>query len=253
MTTPENADSKTCLNCHSPVGQRYCPNCGQKTSTHRYSLKHFLTHGLIHGLIHLDSGILYTAKELCTRPGHSVREYIQGKRARHFNYLTLLMVLATLGYLLSELTTVTLSALITVEGQSTDYLGTLEKVSVEYPKTYILLTIPLYALTSFLWFMKAKQNFTEHLVINSYKAAAELMLWLLFWILTLFYTDKSGLLAAYTVLSIAVTVYSIWFYYQYFSVFGYSKAGLLVRSLMASITISLVSGIITAIAMIVNG
>lgn len=242
----------SCLNCNSQVTGKFCPNCGQKSSTHRYSLTHFFTHGLIHGLFHVDSGILYTIKELFTRPGHSIREYIQGKRIRHFNYLTLLVVLATIGYFLSEITTVTLTGLFSLDTDSAVYLNSLESFSTEYPKTFILLTIPLYALTSYLWFRKAKQNFTEHLVINAYKASAELIIVAIFWVITLFYTNKSGLYAAYTAMGLLVIVYSTWYYYQYFATFGYGKISLVLRSFLASITISLVSGIITAVAMTMN-
>lgn len=242
-----------CLNCKSEAQQQFCPNCGQKTSTRRYSLSYFFKHGLLHGILHIDSGLLFTIKELFTRPGHSIRDYIEGKRIRHFNYLTLLVVLATIGFFLAELTTVTLSELFAFEGDSNVYLASLENLSTEYPKTFILLTIPLYAITSFLWFRKAKQNFTEHLVINSYKAAAELIIMALFWLLTLVYTDKTGLYIAYSLMGVITVIYSTWYYYQYFSAFGYKRTTLLTRSMMASLTISILTGMITAVTMAIRG
>lgn len=242
-----------CLNCKYEAQHRFWPNCGQKTSTRRYSLSYFFKHGLLHGILHIDSGILFTIKELFTRPGHSIREYIEGKRVRHFNYLTLLVVLATVGFFLTEVTTITLSELFDLEGDSSAYLTSLENLSTEYPKTFILLTIPLYAFTSFLWFRKAEQNFTEHLVINSYKAAAELIIMSLFWLFTLVYTNKTGLCVAYTLMGVITVLYSTWYYYQYFSTFGYKRIALIFRSVMASLTISILTGIITVITMVMRG
>ncbi len=81
----------TCLNCEHSIAEKYCSCCGQKTSTHRYSLKHFVEHDFVHGVWHVDKGIVFTIKELFTRPGHSVREFILGKEliisvSLHFLY-----------------------------------------------------------------------------------------------------------------------------------------------------------------------
>jgi hypothetical protein len=47
---------------------------------HSYSIKHFIEQDLIHRIWHVDTGILFTIRELFTRPGHCVREFINGKR-----------------------------------------------------------------------------------------------------------------------------------------------------------------------------
>jgi hypothetical protein len=65
--------------CCFDYGVLYCANCGQKTITHRYSIKHFRTHVFIHGVWHIDKDILFTLKGLFMRLGKNVREFIQGK------------------------------------------------------------------------------------------------------------------------------------------------------------------------------
>ena len=82
-----------CKNCGSPVKSRFCSDCGQPASTHRIS-GHFLWHDIQHGILHVDKGILFTAKELFTRPGHSIREFLQGKRVKHFKPISLVIILA---------------------------------------------------------------------------------------------------------------------------------------------------------------
>lgn len=83
-----------CKNCSNEVSGNFCSNCGQRTNTHKLNM-HFVLHDLQHGLFHFDKGILYTAKELLTRPGHTIREYLEGKRVRHFQPLSFVIVLAT--------------------------------------------------------------------------------------------------------------------------------------------------------------
>lgn len=84
---------KNCLNCNHHLYSNFCSHCGQKASTHRFSISHLLTHEFLHGLMHIDKGILFTLKELFTRPGHSIREYIQGKRINHYHFLSLLLII----------------------------------------------------------------------------------------------------------------------------------------------------------------
>ena len=75
------------------VEQKYCPACGQPTPAHRIDW-HFLGHELEHSVLHMDRGILYSLRNLMLRPGHFIRDYIEGRRARHVKPLMLIMILA---------------------------------------------------------------------------------------------------------------------------------------------------------------
>ena len=89
-------DSGVCANCDRAVGgadQKFCPACGQPTPTHRIDW-HFLGHELEHSVLHMDRGIFYSLKNLMLRPGHFIRDYIEGRRARHVKPLMLIMILA---------------------------------------------------------------------------------------------------------------------------------------------------------------
>lgn len=92
-----------CLNC-APVTQNYYANCGQKSTTHRYSIKHFLTHGFIHSVWYVDKGISFTLKGLFTRPGHSAYEFIQGERVPYFSFVTLILLILTVSGLIAPYT-----------------------------------------------------------------------------------------------------------------------------------------------------
>lgn len=84
-----------CENRHHVFKGNYCNNCGQPAETHKINM-HFLWHDIQHGLLHFDKGILYYLKQLFTRPGHSVREFIKGKKGKHFKPLSLVVFLAAL-------------------------------------------------------------------------------------------------------------------------------------------------------------
>jgi len=85
-----------CLNCNTALHGAYCHACGQKASTHRLSMKHFIAHDLVHGLFHLDGSFPRTLKAAIVRPGKAALQYIAGHRAGTFNLVTLLVILAGL-------------------------------------------------------------------------------------------------------------------------------------------------------------
>lgn len=85
-----------CANCDRAIDgadQKFCPACGQPTPAHRIDW-HFLGHELEHSVLHMDRGILYTLKNLMLRPGHLIRDYIDGRRADHVKPLLLTMISA---------------------------------------------------------------------------------------------------------------------------------------------------------------
>lgn len=219
----------TCLNCNHQTGGNFCSNCGQKTSTHRYSLKHFFTHDLVHGIFHLDSGFFYTIKELFTRPGHSVREFIQGKRVKHFNYFTLVILLLTIIYFLSKWSKVDLSELLNKES-----ISGLSKVYKDYAKIANFLIVPIFALYSYLIFRKTKQNYTENLILNIFSLAGMVVIRIPIYISLLF----SISVPLFTVVNITCTVltfiYIFTFFYQYFKAFSFSKATLIRKVIIIS-------------------
>lgn len=244
-----------CLNCSAPVNHNYCSNCGQKSSTHRYSIKHFIAHDFIHGVWHVDKGILFTLKALFTRPGHSVREFIQGRRVPYFSFVTLILLILTASGLIAPYIHMSISDLMPQGSKA--MMSDVEKFMSTHPKLMLIIMIPIYSLFSFIWFRKAKLNFSEHLVLNSNRIIVELIIGLLISIVTIFYTNLKVLAFLYfgVIIFVAFT-YSCWFYYQFFSAFNYSKKGLLLRSIMVPASyyfISFLIGMVSAVVKIMHG
>jgi hypothetical protein len=212
-------------------------------------LKHFIEHDFIHGVWHIDKGILYTVKALFTRPGHSVREYVLGKRAGYFNFITLLLLLVAMAGVIAHYSHLNMADLMPESSKKT--MTSLQRFTTTYPRVFLLITIPIYALFSYIWFSKAKFNYSEHLVLNSYKTATELMIGILFTILTIFYTNIPVLIIIYFIGIYTLFMgYTIWLYYQFFSQSGYSKKSLLIRSIMVPVSyffVSFLVGVVWAV------
>ncbi|TDE47045.1 DUF3667 domain-containing protein [Flavobacterium rhamnosiphilum] len=240
--------SENCLNCVNQITSNFCAQCGQKASVHRYSIKHFIEHDLIHGIWHIDNGIFFTIKELFTRPGHSIREYINGKRVGYFNFVTLLVITIGISHFLGEFSQVKISDLLPESSKAA--MNEFQEFTQKNPKSTLLLTIPLYSIFSFLWFRNSKLNLTEHFVLNSYKTVAESLIALLFTITTIFYTNIKGLTTIYSIIGLFTLVYAFYFYKQFFSDYGYSKKSLIIRSVgvvFSYILLSIFVGVIMGI------
>ncbi len=155
----------TCLNCGKRAQENFCSNCGQKTDTHRITLKHFFTHDILHGVWHLDKGILFTIKAILTRPGQAAYDYISGKRVKYYNVFYLILIFIGLNILLVNFQhqiNPTDRIVVTGSGKSLfDFLS-------GHLKVLLFSVVPLSAFFSWLLFKKLKFNFAEHLIIAGF-------------------------------------------------------------------------------------
>ncbi|MFB9079044.1 DUF3667 domain-containing protein [Flavobacterium procerum] len=219
-----------CLNCEQKIAENFCSNCGQSTHTHRYSLQHFFVHDFIHGIFHFDSGFFYTIKELFTRPGHSIREFIQGKRVKHFNFFATVIILLTINYFLSKWTKTELTEVFNKESVSG-----LSKVIKGYSKFATFLVIPINALLSFFIFRKSQQNYTENLVLNIYLLSG-IISFRAFLYLTMIATNDVEVIRTINLIVVfLIFAYTAIFFYQYFSVYSSNRVVLILRVLLISV------------------
>lgn len=191
---------------------------------------YLLTKDFLHIIFHIDKGILYTVKELALRPGHSIREYIQGKRVKHFNYLSLLVVLVGLGQILYQYPILHVQDSGVSEGMSS-FSAWYDRNLSEFPKLVKLAQIPVFALITWLLFRRAKLNFAEHLVLNAYIMAFMMLVGFICDAIIAF-TNNAALIEPLHSLNVWLwIVYCTVFYFQFFSAYPYKKAGLFIRSL----------------------
>jgi len=116
----------------------------------------------------VHGGLFYSARELFTRPGHAIRDYIEGKRVRHYKPISMLVVLATfygLFYYTFEIDM--------FSGNNDglfDYEMVNEWIGHHFP-IVILMQLPVFALASYLVFRKQGYNYYEHIILNSFFSA----------------------------------------------------------------------------------
>jgi hypothetical protein len=239
-----------CLNCDNVVEGNFCSNCGQKTSTKRFSLISVFNYAVLSGIFSIEKGILFTIKVLFTTPGHSIREYIEGKRTKYFNAFTLLLLLLTLSYFLDNFSGIRL-ANIAAEGRK-EFATLLEEFMKEYPRIIYLINIPLLAIASYLLFRKSNLYFAENLVLSTYIICAQIVLTLPLQILTIFYSKVETIKTLYNFLTVITLIYCIWFLYQFFSKYSNKKIILLLKCIFILIIYQVLQSIVVAAIILIR-
>jgi hypothetical protein len=170
-----------CLNCETilTADDNFCPTCGQKTDTHRLSLKHIF-HEFVHTFTHADRGIFGLMADLTVAPGIVAREYVAGKRKKYYNPFTFFVLCAGIIVLANNFFGTygeepkpdprVLSQLNAQQRKA--YVGFMNRVSQfqEFNKHHsnivAMIGLPFYALISWLFFRKRGYNYAEMLVAN---------------------------------------------------------------------------------------
>ena len=206
----------TCKNCDQTYSGHFCNNCGQPADTHKLNL-HFILHDIQHAFFHFDKGVLFTAKELFTRPGDSIREFIEGKRVKHFKPISLVIILATLYGVLRHLFHFSvLDKKVVSEIQGVEYESLNEWISHHY-YWIILLSIPMFSIASYLVFRKQGYNFIEHFVLNAYMASQRLILRIAIFPITKYYTESNYNKLFVDILMLMDIVLIFWTYITFFN------------------------------------
>jgi hypothetical protein len=189
-----------CKNCNHSFEGKFCNNCGQSAKTREINFKNTIQE-FQQSIIQIDKGIFFTTKQLLLKPGLTIREYLEGKRVNHFKPFAYILVLSTIYALLSI--SFNKSTFITefIDGvnagiteKSTNKLefltGFFEWATSNYAY-FTLLTIPIWSLASYLCFIRAKFNYFEHLILNSYLAGLRTVIYLMILSFTFFIEDQS--------------------------------------------------------------
>ncbi len=219
----------TCKNCNSAFKGNFCPTCGQAANTHRLDL-HSVWHDIEHGLLHVDKGLVYTIIQLFTRPGHAIREYIAGKRVKHFRPVSMVIILAIIYALLNhyfhinmivetenelKMNLFGLDFNIQVQQGETSYLKEIKDFIESHFAMLQLVFLPFFAGASRLAFRKTGYNYIEHFMINAFLRGQALILGMLF--LPFIYFGWMPREMATNVVSILQIVCLFWAFMQIFN------------------------------------
>ncbi len=167
--------SKHCLNCGSVNDSKFCKECGQSMNTHRLTVGHILEE-IAHYFTHADKGLFFIIKEMFTRPGQVVEEYIAGKRKKYFNPFTFLLICSTISaYLYWKLSYYTSISVQQSGNRTPSEINTLlmqtSHLMEKYGKIVTILMLPLLAGISNLLYFRRAYNYAEHLTIQAFVLA----------------------------------------------------------------------------------
>ena len=169
---------KTCNNPYENTAQ-YCSNCGAKIVSDRLSLKGTWEE-FVGPFFSWDNNFWKTFIGLFTNPKDVLEAYISGARKKYFQPFSYIILYATIAVFFYKFFPLDIifdySEGFTKGYNSTNSTGNVPKIDMKgfmetlmsYYNFFVLLLIPIYALTSYIIFNKRGHNFFEHLVFNSY-------------------------------------------------------------------------------------
>ena len=235
---PSPDESTTCKNCGTIFKGNYCMHCGQSAIIHRLNLK-YLLHNFFHAITHMDAGYLHTIKDLAIRPGHSIREYLHGKRSGHGDPLVMLLIVGGLctwlykDFHIKTLTSVDIGSL--QDG--------MQIVSLKFFALACLSYSLIFSLSDFLIFRYKRYNYIELLVMNIFSCIEILVFFIVLvpvWLLCNSFGLGNYIRIAVTLIDFA---YLIFVRYQFFEVSVDKKAKVrIVGSALAILLLFAVSG-----------
>jgi hypothetical protein len=233
-----------CQNCRHIFRGNFCHNCGQKSNTNRIDSQHVIF-DLPNSLFQINSGILYTIKNLFTRPGESINEFIEGKRKNHFKPIAFLFITSTIFLLINSLTNQDKFAIgnfsfiqhffepfqtgwqeaALSEGTNAPYPNPMIWISKNFTYFFMFL-VPIFSLASYLIFKKSKFNYFEHVVLNSYITGQQMVIYSIM-VLLAFSIGIQDSQFFYTLTWFVGFTYLFWAYQQFFRNYKPFKKALL--------------------------
>ncbi|WP_173002996.1 DUF3667 domain-containing protein [Chitinophaga sp. SYP-B3965] len=178
-----------CKNCNTAFTGNFCPQCGQKADTHRFTTHH-LVHELIHAVTHADKSIFGFIKAMLTHPGQTVKNYLEGQRKRYFNPFTAFILMV--GFQIIVLGLVKHPVRV---GASPEELRGI-RIEEFIHHNLKLMFVALLPFLSFLtWLFYRRYNYAEHFVLNVFNAGIISLLFTILYAIAgfIFHVDSAAL------------------------------------------------------------
>lgn len=93
--TMDETQVTKCLNCGTEFKGKFCPECGQRADTKRFTIK-FIFKNLLQAILSNDGGVWITLKTLFTHPGQMMVDILNGKRKSYFSPFPMLFLTLSL-------------------------------------------------------------------------------------------------------------------------------------------------------------
>lgn len=240
----------TCKNCNHDFDGNFCNICGQKAKTARLDW-HYLSDEAKYTFLHFNGGFTYSVKQLVTRPGHTVREFIEGKRVHHYKPILLLFVLAGIyGLLMHYIDMNSYFGSFTHTGTEEQQKKVIElqnkifEWQVSHYSLIEIVSIPVVSLASWLAFRKWRYNFIEHIILNSFSASLRLLFNIAVFPLFYYSIGSAAMFPIHALIALIGLALTFW---TYIGFFGSGKIKPILGRLMLFLMLILVEFVIMMI------
>lgn len=221
-----------CKNCSTEFESKFCPECGQRATIKRLDSE-YIINDLPSAFFSLDKGFLFTLKELFTRPGHTIREFIEGKRIKLYKPVAFYIIMGTAFILSANLLNKNtiigdiisgMESAIEEENQKGQGINSflnseLFEFILQYEVYIFGLLIPIFSYMTYKLFKKENYNYIEHLVLNFYSSGFVMLIYAIFWLI-LFKDINNEFAIIPLVLGIG---HKFWTFKQFFSTVRWNK------------------------------
>lgn len=246
-----------CKNCDAIMVGPYCYACGQPVA--KRIMWSTFTHRFYDRYLDLDHGIPHTIWSLLTKPGETLRNYIEGKRASYTDPVKLMLITVSIVTLVMVQGGIMTEYMEYGRGVSDGFNGQTAEASeiskqsqnelgqwmLDYMQVWLLFAVPFSALFNWLFFKKQKYNLAETFLMSCYLNAMQNIISLPF-LLVILVLPPSALWNLYMfsgVASFGFSTYALMSFYRAQTVSGFLKA-------LSSVVLSLVTFLIVFMVVI---
>ncbi|MEM1356929.1 MAG: DUF3667 domain-containing protein [Bacteroidota bacterium] len=236
-------ENTQCLNCGHSFTGKFCPNCGQRASTQRFTFKRIFSAEFLSDTFNLNQGLLLTLRDLAWRPGYLIRDYLGGKRKRYFNFIALLLILLAVEALLWAYAQNSVADVLKdrlteqLNAQNPEMAALLGQEDIERAlsnqKIIFILTVPLTACFTWLILKRVGYNFAEHCVVIVFLLAMNTFLGISIGVLGLLPISYETFTVIYGPASFIIIGFDLLLFWQLSQAAEYSTFGRIWRVVLA--------------------
>ena len=207
-----------CKNCGYPLKDQFCSHCGQKAKVERITFT-YICHEIFHFFTHIESGFLFTSRNMIVEPGRTVVNFLDGKRKIYQPPVSYFLIWVAIFLLF-------LFGLEKVYGENTvidykEYFGpaTTTKFAISHLSFVLMVIIPVQAFYLYVLVTRNKYNYFETMVASIYSIGTIILFQFVFAVLALLIHLVSGLTIDIFISDSFKLIYMSWFTYNFVKLF----------------------------------
>ena len=245
----ELVTTQACKNCNTEYTGVFCPSCGQKLITKRFTVKEGVSN--VFGVVfNFDRGLWPTIYGLLVRPGDVLREYIDGITVKYYHPFRFLFLMLTISVLLME----GLGINDYLQGEYAPKISgkpipepieDMLAIINSYSHLLIASSMPILSFASWIFFRKKGFNYAEHLIIMSYAFGLTVFLGML--MIPIYFIDKESYV---WLSSISLLITLAFFTYVYFSLFREGRVTVFFKSLGVYLVYAILFGMVSLVIIV---